>query len=225
MARLCWQHLRPRLAELPADSRRTFILITAGELAAGLGDFEMARQCYTRAVPHAHLYLNSTTNCHGAVARPLGLIASALGDHDAAVELLTTAVTMEAGSPPFLAHAQLALARALVARAGPGDRRRAGELGAAAAATGRRLDLAAVARSGQALADEITGVRGGAATLTAREREIAALVADGLANRAIAERLVLSERTVETHVRNLLAKLGLSNRTQIAAWLRTGSQR
>ncbi|WP_173056935.1 response regulator transcription factor [Phytohabitans houttuyneae] len=60
--------------------------------------------------------------------------------------------------------------------------------------------------------------RGVPAALTRREREIARLVADGLANRAIAEKLVLSERTVETHVRNLLTKLGLSNRTQVAAW-------
>ena len=64
----------------------------------------------------------------------------------------------------------------------------------------------------------------------AREREIAALLAGGLANRAIAEHLVVSERTVETHVRNLLAKLGLSNRTQVATWaaqvgLRTASAR
>ena len=53
--------------------------------------------------------------------------------------------------------------------------------------------------------------------LTAREREIAGLVADGLTNHAIAERLVISDRTVESHIRNLTTKLGLANRTQVAA--------
>nr|WP_264086417.1 LuxR C-terminal-related transcriptional regulator [Amycolatopsis lexingtonensis] len=56
--------------------------------------------------------------------------------------------------------------------------------------------------------------------LTGREREIAALVAGALSNRQIAHRLVLSERTVESHVRSVLAKLGLANRTEVAAWAR-----
>jgi predicted ATPase/DNA-binding NarL/FixJ family response regulator len=54
--------------------------------------------------------------------------------------------------------------------------------------------------------------------LTRREREIAALVATGHTNRQIADALVLSGRTVETHVHNILTKLELSTRAQIAVW-------
>ncbi len=54
--------------------------------------------------------------------------------------------------------------------------------------------------------------------LTAREREVARLVAAGKSNRAIAAELVLSERTVESHVTNILGKLGFTSRTQIATW-------
>jgi len=55
--------------------------------------------------------------------------------------------------------------------------------------------------------------------LTRREREIAELVASGLSNRDIAERLVLSPRTTEGHVENILRKLGFRSRAQIAAWV------
>jgi non-specific serine/threonine protein kinase len=54
--------------------------------------------------------------------------------------------------------------------------------------------------------------------LTAREREVAALVAQGKTNREIAAALTLSERTVEVHVSNILGKLSFSSRAQIAAW-------
>jgi tetratricopeptide (TPR) repeat protein len=55
--------------------------------------------------------------------------------------------------------------------------------------------------------------------LTAREREVATLIAQGKTNRAIAEQLVLSERTIEGHVTNILTKLGSTTRTQIAMWV------
>ncbi|HLY32510.1 MAG TPA: tetratricopeptide repeat protein, partial [Ktedonobacterales bacterium] len=54
--------------------------------------------------------------------------------------------------------------------------------------------------------------------LTEREREIAARIARGQSSRAIADALVISERTVETHIGNIFAKLGFNARTQIAAW-------
>jgi predicted ATPase/DNA-binding CsgD family transcriptional regulator len=58
------------------------------------------------------------------------------------------------------------------------------------------------------------------ADLSARELEVVRLVADGLANKTIAVQLHLSVRTVESHVRNVLAKARLSNRTQLAKWAR-----
>jgi DNA-binding CsgD family transcriptional regulator len=54
--------------------------------------------------------------------------------------------------------------------------------------------------------------------LTAREREVAALIAQGCSNRVLAERLVVSERTIAKHVENILSKLGFSSRAQIAVW-------
>ena len=54
--------------------------------------------------------------------------------------------------------------------------------------------------------------------LTAREREVAALIAHGKTNREIADALVLSERTIEGHVSNILTKLNFATRAQIAAW-------
>jgi DNA-binding NarL/FixJ family response regulator len=55
--------------------------------------------------------------------------------------------------------------------------------------------------------------------LTAREREIASLVTAGRPVRAIAERLVISERTVETHVAALYRKLGVTNRRELVELL------
>ncbi|MEU2287960.1 LuxR C-terminal-related transcriptional regulator, partial [Streptomyces sp. NPDC013178] len=58
-----------------------------------------------------------------------------------------------------------------------------------------------------------------AVRLTRREAQVAELVAEGLANQQIADRLVISRRTAEGHVERILSKLGFSNRSQIAAWV------
>ncbi|MGW4123303.1 ATP-binding protein [Nocardia sp. NPDC004711] len=59
----------------------------------------------------------------------------------------------------------------------------------------------------------------GGTTLTKRERQVADLVADGLTNKQIASRLVISQRTADAHVEHILTKLGFTSRAQIAAWI------
>ncbi|WP_432560315.1 response regulator transcription factor [Granulicoccus sp. GXG6511] len=61
--------------------------------------------------------------------------------------------------------------------------------------------------------------------LTAREREVLALVAEGLSNRQAARSLSLSERTVQTHLGSILRKLGLKSRTEAALWAVRGGLR
>ena len=63
-----------------------------------------------------------------------------------------------------------------------------------------------------------------ASGLTKREREVAAFVAEGLTNRDIADRLVISDRTVETHVEHIRNKLGVRSRAQVATWTVTGGE-
>ena len=95
------------------------------------------------------------------------------------------------------------------------------QLGSAAAqimAEGRRMSLAEAVSYALADGPEEAWRSGPRRTLTRRELEVAALVAQGLTNRGIAGQLYLSVRTVDTHVDHILTKLGFSNRAQLVAW-------
>ena len=81
----------------------------------------------------------------------------------------------------------------------------------------RRLDIdAAIAVE----FEEATLRRAHPAGLSERETDVVRLVAECMPNKAIAARLHVSVRTVESHVRQALAKVGLENRTQLAGWAR-----
>lgn len=145
-----------------------------------------------------------------------GVLAAAGADHERARLLLEDAVDRFAasGAPYELARAKIELAATLAALGrGEAADREAGaalrlldELGAGTEAARARRRLAGAARDGAPLPE-----------LTAREREVLCVLAEGLTNQQIAARLVLSEHTVHRHVANILRKLGLPSRTAAAA--------
>lgn len=161
-----------------------------------------------------------------------GAIAHAAGQRDEAIDRLRAAILMldAAGLRTDLAWAWVDLADAL------GTEDRAGAVDALTRASELALSTGAGAVSRVAAQRLRTlGVRAwrrgrgtdgpGVAALSDREREVAALVAAGRSNREIAEALLLSPKTVERHVTNLLAKLGLRNRVEVAATLAPGPVR
>jgi DNA-binding CsgD family transcriptional regulator len=212
--------LLPLPAEHPAW---VAVLIQMVELIQRFGDAPTAEIVYRQLLPfrpYPGALGSSTVFFQGTVSRNLGELAEIFGDRPMAIELLREALPRNRaiGAPPDTALTLLGLARLLR------DGSRA-DMAEAATLTQDALDLAVrldmpgtVAAAGQ-LAARITVDRDEADPLTSREREVAALLAQAMSNRQIAARLVLSERTVESHVRSILAKTQCANRTEfVARW-------
>lgn len=154
-------------------------------------------------------------------ARGLGRAALAVGDRETAADQLARALDGfgRLGLPLEVARTHFLLACAVR------DDRPETALAEAQAALSTFDGLGASADCDEAAAF-IRGLGGPAVRrrprqapeLTARERDVLALVTEGLSNTDIAGRLFLSRKTVEHHVRSLLAKLGVANRTEAAAY-------
>jgi DNA-binding NarL/FixJ family response regulator len=152
----------------------------------------------------------------GIAAQHLGLLDDAVADLDHAMRACAAN-----GAAGYHVEALCELAAALARRNGDGDATQAHSLATDCARQATNLGMRPFVTRAQQLADRLGEVLAG--PLTPREREVAALVAQGLTNREIAGRLYLSERTAQNHVQHILTKLNLSNRSQIAAWITSRS--
>jgi DNA-binding NarL/FixJ family response regulator len=207
------------------------IACTRVELAAAFDRPDDATRAAELLRPYGDLFATGGAGAvlvAGSVRTYLGMAAATSGRLDEAVRQLRLGIeaNTRAGTPPFSAQAQYELAKVLARRRRLGDSDEAQALAAAASATAKQLGMAPLHREASSLAGSLRGDSPG--PLTRREREVAQHVATGLTNRQVAALLHISERTAESHVQHVLTKLGLDNRTQLAAWaqqeLRTGDQ-
>ncbi len=153
----------------------------------------------------------------GSVSRYLGQMAALMGDWDRVEIDFARAMrrNLETGARGEVAETRLDWAMALLRRGMARDRERASAMLEAAVRGATELGMEPLRRrAGNAAAS----LKAGRSPLTAREQEVAALIAEGLTNKEVATRLRLSVRTAENHLLNVMNKLGLDNRAQVAAW-------
>ncbi|SDJ07640.1 regulatory protein, luxR family [Lentzea albidocapillata subsp. violacea] len=216
-ARATFEEFRAMPATLEAGPTWAPLVWQIGVVACMLDDAETAASVYS--------VLSTLDPCFAAdgsgavfstaaTPRLLGDLAMTCGWTEVAAGHYRLALEMNAriGARPFAALSRLGLARALT------DLPAARTLAAEAAAEFRALDMPIRLAEADRLLTRIGAAEQAQNPLSPRESEVVDLVAQALTNRQIATRLHLSERTVETHVRSVLAKLGLRTRTEIAAW-------
>ncbi|MFI2433038.1 AAA family ATPase [Streptomyces sp. NPDC018693] len=198
-------------------------LLVASSLA--VGETTEAEQAAERALKEAERIDLPTRRA--AALRALGRVEAHRGDPAAAARAFAEAARESARSGATLREVQSLLLAVPFARAA-GDDTRAADMWRRArrmAAEGGAVLLVALAdrqrpetlAESQGPGEEVSGPAAALAQLTAREREIAELVAEGLTNQAVASRLCLSPRTVESHVARVYRKTGVPSRAALAA--------
>jgi non-specific serine/threonine protein kinase len=204
-----------RIANMPLAP--LFHMVVLGWVCLAQGDLSGARGMFF----HALMTGLNVLGGRGHVRQPLegfAQLAVAEGKYERALQLAGAASALrERYHMPRPPTSHLQIERWLEqARAALGEER-----SAAAFAAGKSLDpeqVVAEILAGEPAKGGRSASSDGAELLTPREREVAALVAEGLTTRQIAERLVITQGTARVHIERILAKLHLHSRAQLSAW-------
>ena len=199
------------------------MLLNAGGTALITGDLVQAKTDYVEALKIAQRIDDRVAQY--ALLDGLGCVAAGSGQARHAAQLLGAAETVrtQAGASliPFLAP--LIAMAAESATAGLGASKFQSEMTAGKRLSRDEAIRLALGEPAQ-VAASATANGEGRVLLGKREAEVAGLVAEGLSNKQIGARLFISERTVDSHVRGILNKLGFNSRAQIAGWIALSNQ-
>jgi predicted ATPase/DNA-binding CsgD family transcriptional regulator len=192
------------------------MLLNQGMAALASGDLRESGQRLAEGLRIARQLDDRVAQCH--LLGGLGCCAAGAHEPRLAAQLFgatenlraEAGARINAGMAPALAQATTSVAKVL------GPAKFETEFKA-----GQRLSRDAAARLalGETDPPPAAFVPSGAGVLRQRETDVARLVADGLSNKEIGARLFISERTVESHVRSIMNKLGFNSRAQIAGWM------
>jgi DNA-binding CsgD family transcriptional regulator/tetratricopeptide (TPR) repeat protein len=212
-----------RFAALTREDSGLVVIVLASLVCHRLGNGIRAEQLFELLAPYEgrNVVVSEGVASVGAAAGYLGMLAATSRRLDDAERLLRDAIEMNAsiGGRPWLARSQFELARVLLTRRKPGDRREASQLIRTALGVSRDrgyLSLQSDIERFQRAHKRLTPDRPDG--LTARETEVLALIAAGSSTREISDALVLSTRTTARHVTNIYAKIGARNRVEATAY-------
>jgi DNA-binding CsgD family transcriptional regulator len=224
-----------RLAAQPTIGARDILqpvtLSYVADAVAATGH-PIAAAAYARLEPWAGRAVSAAAlACYGSADRYLGRLAEACGRHAAASAHYEAAVRFDeaAGWPLWAAHSKLALGAHLLRAGGRADRDRglglveeAQRVAAASGLVGLAEHCSRVLVRTDVTADDRPAASPpsapGPMSLTAREKEILRLIAEGRTNREVGELLHTSQHTVANQVHGILVKSGCANRAEAIAW-------
>lgn len=209
------------------DGARQGSLVYLSEACAMLGRRQHACALYEQLLPYAGsgLVFGANVASCGSADRFLGLLAELMGRPDSAAAHFERGIAFDthSGGRPMAAHGHYAYAHLLSKRKQGTDLQQALEHVQQALEVATELKMQALMQRAQKLqADLLDGPAGTSKQypdgLSAREVEVLCLVAEGMTNQEIADKLFRSVNTVANHVRNILGKIGAANRTEAATY-------